>query len=208
LFLNTAATVAVLTSGCTQASAKVVYDRAMPAKILYVHCSSNHGFSKQSQSSIQLLAGLGVENDAHMGQTVKHRSRVAIDPSQANLRQVHLLHHELFGELFSKGFSVGPGDIGENITTSGLELLKLPTGTLLHLGDRAVVQVTGLRNPCNQLNDFLPGLMQALLEKDHTGALIRKAGIMGIVLASGEVAAGASIGVEKPAAPHRALERV
>lgn len=180
----------------------------MDATVVAVHLSASHTFRKGSCEAIRLLPGLGVEGDAHMGTTVKHRSRVARDPSQPNLRQVHLIHMELHDELREKGFVVGPGDMGENITTQGLDVLALPTGTRLHLGAEAVVEITGLRNPCAQLDGLLPGLMAAVLDRDAEGNLIRKAGVMGIVLTGGEVHAGDKIRVELPAAPYRPLEPV
>lgn len=173
-----------------------------------VCCSGGHSFSKPTQASIRLLAGLGVEGDAHLGATVQHRSRVAADPTQPNLRQVHLLHAELFDELQQRGFQVAAGNLGENITTRGLDLLALPRGTRLRLGPAAVVEVTGLRNPCTQLDRFQPGLMAAVLGRDAAGNLVRKAGVMGVVLAGGEVRPGNTIGVELPPLPHRPLERV
>jgi MOSC domain-containing protein YiiM len=165
--------------------------------VLAVHRSATHSFSKSPALSIRLIAGIGVAGDAHAGQTVKHRSRVARDPTQPNLRQVHLIHAELHEELKQAGFMVKPGDMGENITTSGLDLLALPTGTRLIIGD-AVIKLTGLRNPCIQLDRFQPGLMQATLDRDANGNLIRKAGVMGVVLSGGDVQAGASIGVQIP----------
>lgn len=173
-----------------------------------VSSGATHAFSKQNRECIRLLAGLGVEGDAHMGQTVKHRSRVARDPAQPNLRQVHLIHAELHDELRAAGFTVSAGEMGENITTRGVDLLGLPTGTRLYLGDTAVVEVTGLRNPCVQLDNFQPGLMSAVLEGDACGNLVRKSGVMGIVLAGGEVRPGDAIRVELPAEPHRPLEPV
>ncbi|HUZ65479.1 MAG TPA: MOSC domain-containing protein [Acetobacteraceae bacterium] len=167
--------------------------------------SATHTFSKATQGSIRLLPGLGVEDDAHMGETVKHRSRVARDPTQPNLRQIHLVHDELLDELRTAGFRVSVGQIGENITTRGIDLLGLPTGTRLHLGDRAAVEVTGLRNPCAQLDDFQPGLMAAVLGRDEHGRLIRKAGVMGIVLIGGLVRPGDPIRVELPPEPRRSL---
>ena len=161
-------------------------------------CDAKHNFSKPVRESIRLLIGLGIEGDAHLGGTVKHRSRVARDPSQPNLRQVHSIHDELLGELRAKGFRVGPGLLGENITTRGLDVLALPRGARLHIGDTAVVGVTGLRDPCRQLNDYEAGLMAAVFSRDEQGQLQRKAGIMGIVLASGEVRAGDPIRVELP----------
>lgn len=173
-----------------------------------VSLSRGHHFSKPNALSIRLLAGLGVDGDAHAGVTVKHRSRVRRDPTQPNLRQVHLVHSELFDELRTKGFTVVPGDIGENVTTRGIDLLALPTGTKLRLGETATVEITGLRNPCVQLDTFQKGLMAATLDKDPDGNLLRKAGVMGVVLAGGEVRPGDAIVVELPEGPHRPLQPV
>ncbi len=170
-----------------------------------VSLRKGHHFSKTNSLSIRLLKGLGVDGDAHMGETVKHRSRVARDPTQPNLRQVHLIHEELFDELAPKSFIVRPGEMGENVTTRGIDLLGLPTGTLLHLGDSAVVEVTGLRNPCIQIDHFQKGLMAATLDKDSGGNLIRKAGVMSIVLAGGDVRPGDPIRIELPNGPHKPL---
>jgi hypothetical protein len=167
-----------------------------------------HGFSKHAEPSIRLLAGLGVDGDAHMGVTVKHRSRVAQDPTQPNLRQVHLIHGELHDELNAAGFAVAPGDLGENITTRGLDLLALPRGARLRIGQDAVVEITGLRNPCAQLDKFQKGLTAAVLDRAPDGALIRKAGVMGVVLASGAVWPNDAIAVELPPPPHQPLDRV
>ena len=180
----------------------------MSPHVVAVARSDRHTFSKDTDTAIRLLAGLGVEGDAHAGETVKHRSRVAADPTQPNLRQVHLVHAELFEELGERGFAVAPGDIGENVTTRGVALLALPTGTRLHLGGTAVVEVTGLRNPCAQLDSFQPGLMAAVLDRDAAGRLVRKAGIMGVVLVGGEVRPGDPIRITLPPEPHRPLERV
>ncbi len=163
---------------------------------------------KSGRGSLRLLAGLGVEGDAHQGVTVKHRSRVARDPSQPNLRQVHLIHAELHDELRALGFDLAPGQMGENVTTRGVYLLALPAGARLHLGASAVVEVTGLRNPCGQLDGVAPGLLKATLGRDVAGNLVRKAGVMGIVLADGEVRVGDGIGIELPSEPHRPLEPV
>lgn len=176
--------------------------------VIAVARSAGHTFSKAPQVGVQLVTGLGVEGDAHQGATVRHRSRVARDPTQPNLRQVHLLHSELLDELRHAGFTVGPGDLGENVTTNGLDLLGLPVRTRLRLGARAVVELTGLRNPCAQLDSFQPGLLAAVLSRDARGQLVRKAGVMAIVLADGEVRAGDLIEIELPAPPHRALEVV
>jgi MOSC domain-containing protein YiiM len=170
----------------------------MPSKVLAVHSSANYTMSKPSQASITLVAGLGVENDAHNGVTVKHRSRVEKDPAQPNLRQVHLIHSELFDELREKGFDVIPGMMGENVTTVDIDLLALPTGALLHIGDEAVVEVTGLRNPCAQLDGLIPGLMKAVLDRDDAGELVRKAGVMSIVINGGEIISGDEISIEMP----------
>jgi MOSC domain-containing protein YiiM len=178
------------------------------ATVLAVHRSSHHDFSKLPQAAVKLVAGLGVEGDTHAGVTVQHRSRVAHDPSQPNLRQVHLLHAELFEELIADGFTVRPGDLGENITTRGVNLLALPAGTLLHLGREAVVEVTGLRNPCSQIDRFQPGLMAAVLERDSGGQLVRKAGVMGVVFAGGEVRGGDAIHIVLPPPPHLPLAPV
>ncbi|MBV8694931.1 MAG: MOSC domain-containing protein [Ktedonobacteraceae bacterium] len=186
----------------------VIKDECAIGVVLAVSRSATHTFSKQNQESIQLLAELGVEGDAHLGKTVKHRSRVKVDPTQPNLRQVHLIHAELHDELRAAGFTVSPGQMGENITTQGINLLALPTGTRLHLGDKAVIEVTGLRNPCVQLDHFQSGLMAAVLGHDEHGKLIRKSGVMGIVLASGTVRPGEPIRVELPSAPYRPLEVV
>jgi MOSC domain-containing protein YiiM len=164
--------------------------------------------AKPAQPSIRLLAGLGVEGDAHAGATVKHRSRVARDPQTPNLRQVHLIHAELHDELRAGGFDVGAGQMGENITTRGLDTLALPTGACLHLGDEAVVEVTGLRTPCAQLNGVLPGLFEAVLDHDAQGNLIRRAGVMAVVLTPSEVRPGDPIRVELPPEPHTPLPPV
>lgn len=170
--------------------------------------SPSHAFSKSNQGSIRLLSGLGVEGDAHLGETVKHRSRVAVDPTQPNLRQVHLIHAELHDELRASGFDLAPGQMGENVTTRGLDLLGLPAGARLSLGNEAVVEVTGLRNPCKQLDGLRQGLMEAVLDRDEDGGLVRKAGVMGLVLADGEVRPGDPVRVELPPVPHRPLGRV
>ena len=179
----------------------------MNGEVISVNCSSAHSLIKPNQESVRLLEGLGVEGDAHSGKTVKHRSRVARDPNQPNLRQVHLIHSELYDELKGAGFDVSHGQMGENITTKGVDLLGLPTGTHLHLRD-AVVEVTGLRNPCAQLEKIQTGLLESVLDKDEDGNLIRKAGIMGIVVTGGEVAPGDEIRVELPSGPHRPLQPV
>ena len=176
--------------------------------VIAVSLRSGHHFSKTPGLGIRLLTGLGVAGDAHMGATVKHRSRVRKDPSAPNLRQVHLIHAELFSELRGKGFVVQPADLGENVTTEGIDLLALPTGTRLHLGDSAVVEVTGLRNPCIQIDTFQKGLMAATLDRNADGDLVRKAGVMSIVISEGDIRPGDEIRVELPAAPHHPLQPV
>jgi MOSC domain-containing protein YiiM len=180
----------------------------LTAEVVAVSAKPKHGVDKTNRPVIRLLAGQGVEGDAHCGATVKHRSRWRRDPTQPNIRQVHLLHAELFEELAEKGFRVTPGLMGENVTTRGIDLLNLPRGAILRLGDEAVVQVTGLRNPCYQLDQLQQGLMAACLEKAAEGDLIRKAGVMSIVLAGGQVRAGDAVAVELPATPHEALKPV
>lgn len=180
----------------------------MDGIVAAVSRSPTHTLSKPGTDGIRLLAGLGVEGDAHQGVTVKHRSRVARDPTQPNLRQVHLIHAELFDELRAAGFAVTPGEMGENVTTRGIPLLALPQGARLHFGAGAIAEVTGLRNPCAQLDRVRPGLMAATLERDAEGHLVRKAGIMAIVLEGGEVKPGDPIRVELPPLPHHPLEPV
>ncbi len=170
--------------------------------------SAGHTFSKRSHQATRFLAGLGVDGDAHQGATIRHRSRVARDPAQPNRRQVHLIASELHDELNARGFRVGPGDMGENVTTRGIDLLALPRDTRLRLGNETVLQVTGLRTPCAQLDHFQPGLMKAVLDRDAHGNLVRRAGVMAIVVSGGEVRAGDPISVELPPPPHAALQPV
>ncbi|HAE39921.1 MAG TPA: MOSC domain-containing protein [Candidatus Riflebacteria bacterium] len=169
---------------------------------------SNHRFSKEVCESLIFLKGLGIEGDAHCGTTVKHRSRVKADPSQPSLRQVHLVHSELLAELQSSGFDVQPGTIGENVLTHGIDLLSLPKNTILTLGSKVVLRVTGLRNPCAQLDNYQSGLTKAVLDKDEDGNLVRKAGIMAVVEVGGVVTVGDSISIQLPPEPHEALEPV
>lgn len=177
-------------------------------KVVSVSKNEIHSFSKITCAKINLIKDLGVEGDAHMGTKVKHRSRVAQNPDQPNLRQVHLMHQELFKELAQKGFEILNGELGENITTEGIDLLGLPRDTLLRVGETSVIKITGLRNPCSQIDLKQKGLMKAVLDKDQDGNLIRKAGIMGVVVEGGVVNIGDSIFVELPAKPHIKLERV
>jgi MOSC domain-containing protein YiiM len=179
-----------------------------PASVVSVSRDPEHRFSKEVVDDIVLVAGLGVEGDAHAGTTVQHRSRVARDPSQPNLRQVHLVHAELFDEVQGSGFEVAPGELGENVTTRGIDLLGLPRGAVLRLGPDAVVEVTGLRNPCVQIDGLGSGLMRELVTRDDEGQVVRKAGVMGVVLVGGRVAPGDEVGVELPEGEPEALQPV
>ena len=180
----------------------------MNGKVVAVSRSASHTMSKGNLETIQLVVGWGVEGDTHGGVTVQHRSRVARDPSQPNLRQVHLIHTELHQQLQESGFNIVAGQMGENITTEGVELLALPTGTRLRFGEQAVVEITGLRNPCTQLDGLQPGLMKAVLDRDEQGNLIRKAGVMGVVLSGGPIHVGDPITTELPPLPHEPLKPV
>ncbi len=167
-----------------------------------------HSFSKDPALQITLIAGEGVAGDGHQGTTVQHRSRVAKNPDQPNLRQVHLLSQEIFEELAAKGFDVAPGDLGENVFTQGIDLLGLSEGVQLKLGRDAVIEITGLRNPCSQLDAFQPGLMSALRGRDASGGVVRKAGVMAIVISGGDVAPGDTITVVSEPVPRRSLQPV
>jgi MOSC domain-containing protein YiiM len=180
----------------------------MAGSVVAVSRSGSHTFTKSNQSAIRLVAGLGVEGDAHLGATVRHRSNVRKDPAQPNLRQVHLVHEELQEELRAAGFAVSPGTVGENITTRDVDLLTLPTGTRLHLGEAAIIEVTGLRKPCRQLDGYQQGLTAAVLGRDADGNPLYKCGVMAVVIAGGEVRPGDVIGVSLPPLPHRRLEPV
>jgi MOSC domain-containing protein YiiM len=179
----------------------------MNGTVIAVAASPTHTMSKTVRNRVRLVEGHGVEGDAHMGTTVKHRSRVRVDPTAPNLRQVHLMHAELFDELRAKGFDISPGQMGENITTRGLDLLALPTGTHLHIGS-AVIELTGLRNPCTQLDGIQPGLMEAVLERHPERGLIRKAGIMAVVIEGGDVSVGDEVRVTLPSSGHEPLKPV
>ena len=177
-------------------------------EVVAVSKSPVHALSKQNESAIELLEGLGVKGDVHSGKFVKHRSRVKKDPTQPNLRQVHLIHSELFGELKDQGFELSPGMMGENITTIGIDLLALPTNALLRFGAEAEIRITGLRNPCSQLDGLKKGLMKATISRDGAGQLIRKAGVMGVVLKGGLVRPNDPIEILLPPEPHQPLEKV
>lgn len=180
----------------------------MAGNVVAVSRSGSHTFTKPNEPAIRLITGLGVEGDAHLGETARHRSHVRRDPAQPNLRQVHLIHEELQKELRAAGFAVSTGTVGENITTRDLDLLALPTGARLHIGDAAVIEVTGLRKPCRQLDGYQQGLMTAVIDHDTDGAPLYKCGVMAIVIADGEVRPGDSIRVALPPLPHRRLEPV
>lgn len=175
-------------------------------RVVGVSARKGHGVGKTPQLSIRLLEGRGVEGDAHCGERVKHRSRARFNPSLPNLRQVHLIHSELLDELAGKGFEIAPGELGENILTAGIDLLALARGSILTIGS-ARIELTGLRNPCIQLERHKAGLMEAVLERDEKGNLIRKCGVMGVVLAGGEISAGDPIAITLPAR-HEALQPV
>ncbi|KQW43608.1 MULTISPECIES: MOSC domain-containing protein [unclassified Roseateles] len=178
------------------------------AVVAAVWASATHSFSKVAQRELTLIAGQGVAGDAHCGVTVKHRSRVAKDPTQLNLRQVHLIQGELFDGLARRGFGVQPGQLGENLTTRGIDLLALPCDTELRIGADVLLRLTGLRNPCPQIENFEAGLLKAVVDKDANGEIVRKAGVMSVVLAGGVVRPGDRISVRLPALPHAKLERV
>ena len=180
----------------------------MTGTIIAVARSPRHGFSKISSDVVRLVEGLGVEGDAHAGVTVKHRSRVARNPGQPNLRQVHLLQAEVLDDLNARGFPIAPGALGENLTTAGIDLLGLPAGTRLRLGADAVVLLTGLRNPCSQIEDFHEGLLSAVTPRDLDGRVRRRTGVMSIVLHGGEVRPGDAVSVELPPEPHVPLDVV
>ena len=180
----------------------------MSGTVIAVAKDEGHNFSKRIVPEIEIINGLGVEGDAHLGKKVKHRSRVKVDPMQPNLRQVHLIHSELFAEVAEKGFSVNPADLGENITTEGVDLLSLPRHAVLEIGEDVRLEVTGLRNPCAQIDNFQKGLLAAVLDKGPNGEVVRKSGIMTVVLSGGRVRAGDAINVKLPDPPFLPLERV
>ncbi|MHC0432212.1 MOSC domain-containing protein [Streptomyces sp. O3] len=180
----------------------------MGGTVRAVSSNGTYSFTKPNRDSITLREGLGVEGDIHAGTTVKHRARMAKDPDRPNLRQVHLIHEELFTEVAAAGFDVAPGQLGENITTGGVDLLGLPVGALLRIGASAVVEVTGLRNPCRQIDDFQAGLLKQVVGRDAAGGVVRKTGVMGVVRQGGVVRADDAVEVELPPGPHRPLEAV
>ena len=181
---------------------------AVTARVVSVSRDEGHRFSKPRVEEIRLIEGWGVEGDAHAGTTVQHLSRVARDPHQPNLRQVHLVHSELFDEVRRNGYDVEPGQLGENITTAGLDLLALPTGTVLHIGESASIRLTGLRNPCEQINGLAPRLMKEMVSRLPDGTVVRKAGVMSVVLTGGVVRPGDAVRAELPSGEHTAMEPV
>jgi MOSC domain-containing protein YiiM len=180
----------------------------MGGSVNAVSSNGTYSFTKPNRESITLIAGLGVEGDVHAGATVKHRSRIRKDPSQPNLRQVHLIHEELFEEVRGAGFEVAAGELGENVTTRGIDLLGLPVGARLHLGGEAVVEVTGLRNPCTQIDKFQKGLLKQVVGRDAEGRPRFRSGIMSVVVTGGVVRPGDPVKVVLPDGPHLPLEIV
>lgn len=180
----------------------------MTGKVVSVSSRGGHGLGKTRRMSVRLIEGMGVEGDAHYGAKVQHRSRKRQNPELVNLRQVHLIHAELLAELDSGGFNISPGDLGENILTQGVDLLALPNGTILSFADGARIAVTGLRNPCVQLERHSKGLMNAVLDRDPSGGLVRKCGVMAVVIESGEVCVGDPIKIIPPAGAYVALQPI
>jgi MOSC domain-containing protein YiiM len=194
-------------TSCVRLSRKGCQTDMSQPVVRSVHVGPRHEFSKREVNEMRLVAGIGVEGDAHAGSTVQHRSRVKVDPTQPNLRQVHLIHEELFGELAAEGFHVPAGGLGENITTSGIDLLGLPVGATLRIGAEALLAVTGLRNPCSQIEDFQAGLLSRVAMRQN-GRVVRKSGIMAVVVQGGIVRAGDPISISLPPRPHASLDRV
>lgn len=180
----------------------------MHAKVIAVSKSKVHGFSKAVEESITLIEDYGVEGDAHAGKKIQHVFLAKEDPERKNIRQVHLIASELFSDLSDKGFSVSAGQLGENITTQGIDLLSLFTGTRLHIGNDAIVELTALRHPCIQIDEFQKGLLKRVVHKNSDGKIVRKVGVMGIVLAGGVVNPNDDIIIEMPSEPHQDLEYI
>lgn len=173
-------------------------------KVVAVACDSKHNIIKPVQAHITLIAGWGVEGDAHAGETIQHRYDKRRNPTAPNLRQIHLMHAELFDHMADQGMTVRPGQMGENITTRDIDILSLPQGTRLKLGN-AVIELTGLRNPCKYLNTIAPGLMKACLAKHKDGTPFPQSGVMGMIIAGGIVKAGDAIEIVLPEKPHHRL---
>jgi len=180
--------------------------------VLAVHRSDEHTFAKPTVDSVTLLPGLGVEGDAHLGAQVKHRSRVAADPNQPNLRQVHLVMSELLDDVRAAGHEIEPGRLGENVTTTGIDLIGLPVGSMLRIGDTALVALTGLRNPCKQIRDVGDGVLKMMFvdgeRYGRPGEQIGRTGVMGVVVAGGTVSAGDEIAVRYPAGVLTPMQKV
>jgi len=180
----------------------------MESFVVAVSKNAEHDFSKKNVESINLIENFGVEGDAHAGKHIKHIFLAKKDPTRKNIRQVHLIQLELLNRLNEKGFTVSSGDLGENITTQGVDLLGLPEGTRLHLGNEAIVELTALRNPCVQIENFQKGLLKEVVGKDDQGNIIRKLGVMGVVVKGGKVTTSDAIEVELPKLPHKELEYI
>lgn len=199
----------------------------MVAQVVAVSRDGTHRFSKVPRQAITVVAGMGVAGDAHAGTLVQHRSRVRRDPNQPNLRQVHLIQTELLDEARAAGHDVAPGGLGENVLTEGLDLLALATDSRLLIGD-AVLRVTGLRNPCHQINEYSAGLLNIVVARiDGVGSsadvtlsasggadaldgvrIVRRAGVMAVVERDGEIRPSMFIDVLAPPEPHRPLAPV
>jgi MOSC domain-containing protein YiiM len=174
------------------------------SSVVAVHRKEEYGVFKEIQESVHLVKGFGVQGDAHMGTLVQHRYNKKQNPNQPNLRQVHLIQAELFDDLKELGLIVKPGEMGENITTRNIDIINLPLDTKLHLGDSAILQLTGLREPCGQLNTVQKGLKNAVLDESGKS----RVGVMSVVLRGGAVKADDLIRVELPSEPHQDLQPV
>jgi MOSC domain-containing protein YiiM len=177
----------------------------MTPQVTSVSLNPLHTFSKRPVPEIRILAHHGVEGDAHAGEKVQHLYRVRKNPNAPNLCQVHLIAEEFLEELRTQNFPIEPGQLGENIIVRSLDLCSLSVGATLRLGSDALIEITGLRDPCNQLNTLRPGLMKACLARSLDGTLIRKAGVMAIALVSGSVRPGDPIHLTLPPHPHRPM---
>jgi len=171
-----------------------------------VNSDDAYRFSKIARQSVRLVEGHGIEGDAHAGRFVKHRYQAKKEPLTPNRRQVHLIQSELFEEMRGFGFIIEPGDLGENVTTVGIDLLALPLGAQLHLGESAVVELTGLRMPCGLIDKFQTGLKRSMIVRTPRGVTFR-AGVLGIVTSSGDVRPGDLVRAELPAS-RRALPAI
>jgi len=175
--------------------------------VMSVNQAARHDVRKTPVAALHLRSGLGADGDAHYGATVQHRYDRRRDPSRLNLRQVHLIGAELLEELGRAGYRIAPGDLGENITTADIDLASLPAATRLHIGSSAVLELTGLREPCVLLDRIAPGLRLAACG-ERSGETILRHGAMAIVVAGGEVRAGDAIEISLPPSPHRPMRVV